>query len=506
MVTRIDLLVHTTAPSSRNDDERYKAQAEAYSRFVAAGTFTRATGHGSADATGGLLSSSPGDRIGANANMIAEMRQTTDQRDREPSEVFYDPTMFLDETQLGYTALESQIFKTSSRTPKKLLKRALPIEQQIVEDKTIGLEEIEKHASTHDESSSSHRVPSQSSYLMSPVLDRSSKKARINEANRQYFQSSRSLVLPNGPVQEDGHPFLSSAGPAPTLKHTAPGSQQNSFSGDDITSELPTSYSLSDMSPESYRNRQQSIQRSISDPGPPLLEPTAPEREEQRRSESPQESPHRLATQNQTEANLPEGPNHEASSRYSGSETAAKDFAQAVNVGNLIKDTPVKIAETQIPSTHVDLPTTIRAPAPEPSLQPFKTHITESLKYLSENASLAQSYKPIFVSRDLEQSERGCWAFDIASWPAQLRTEFFQFLAKMIKPGRVGWGVWCTREPCESLRVRVFCWGEVVEHIYLMLYVASKSKVRKLGLKWIDAEGEVVVQMRGEDGNEGKAR
>jgi hypothetical protein len=30
------------------------------------------------------------------------------------------------------------------------------------------------------------------------------------------------------------------------------------------------------------------------------------------------------------------------------------------------------------------------------------------------------------------------------------------------------------------------------------LYVASKSKVRKLGLKWVDAEGEVVVQMRGE--------
>jgi hypothetical protein len=49
------------------------------------------------------------------------------------------------------------------------------------------------------------------------------------------------------------------------------------------------------------------------------------------------------------------------------------------------------------------------------------------------------------------------------------------------------------------LEVRVFCWGEVVRHVYLMLYVASKSKVRKLGLKWIDAEGEVVVQMRGPD-------
>jgi hypothetical protein len=32
--------------------------------------------------------------------------------------------------------------------------------------------------------------------------------------------------------------------------------------------------------------------------------------------------------------------------------------------------------------------------------------------------------------------------------------------------------------------------------VYLLLYVASNSKVRRLGLQWIDADGEVVVQMR----------
>jgi hypothetical protein len=45
--------------------------------------------------------------------------------------------------------------------------------------------------------------------------------------------------------------------------------------------------------------------------------------------------------------------------------------------------------------------------------------------------------------------------------------------------------------------VRVFCWGEVVMHVYLLLYLSSSSKVRKLGLQWIDAEGLVVVQMQG---------
>jgi hypothetical protein len=508
MVTRIDLLVHTTAPSSRNDDERYKAQAEAYKSFVGAGTSTRVISHGSTDATDGLPLSPPNDMIGA--NVIAEKRQASQQQDDELSNLVWDPTTFLEETQLGYTALESQIFASSARTPKKPLKRALTIERQIIEepfveeqvteDQTTVFEGTEHHASRHDECSSSHCIPSQSSYLLSPVLDRSSKKPRINEANRQYFQSSRSLFPPSEPVPEDGNLVVASAGPAPTLGQTALDSQQHSFSGDDITSELPSSFSLS---PESYKKRQQSVQRSISDPGPSVVGPIEPEPEEQRRPEVPQESPVLHATQKATNAHSPERQVRQSQPKYPDpkypdSETAVKDFATVHNDGERVKDTPVGTIDSPIPPPDLELPTTIRAPAPQPSLQPFKSHITESLKYLSETTSLAQSYKPVFVSRDLEQSERGCWTFDITSWPEQLRSEFLKFLAKMIEPGRVGWGVWCVREPASSLVVRVYCWGEVVRHVYLMLYVASKSKVRKLGLKWVDAEGEVVVQMRGE--------
>jgi hypothetical protein len=503
MVTRIDLLVHTTAPSSRSDDERYKAQAEAYRSFVGTGTSTRVVSHGSTTATGGLPLSPPNDMIGT--KLIAEMRQTSQQEDGELSNLVWDPTTFLEETQLGYTALESQIFASSARTPKKPLKRVRPVERkvieeqvieaQVAEDKTTVIEGTEHQEPRHDGSSSSHRIPSQSSYLVSPVLDRSSKKPRINEANRQYFQSSRSLFLPSEPVQEDGNLNVPSTGPAPTLGQTALDSQQHSFSRDDITSELPSSYSLS---PESYRKRQQSIQRSISDPGPSVVGPIGPEPEEQRPPEVPQESSVRYTTQEETEPAPPKRQVRQSQPRLSNSETAVKDFATVHNDDERVKDTPVGTIDPPIPPKDPDLPTTIRAPTPQPFLQPFKTHITESLKYLSENTSLTQSYKPVFVSRDLEQSERGCWTFDITPWPAQLRSEFFQFLAKMIEPGRVGWGVWCVREPASSLTVRVFGWGEVVRHVYLMLYVASKSKVRKLGLRWVDAEGEVVVQMRGE--------
>ena len=138
MVTRIELLVHTTAPSSRNDDEKYKAQAEAYKSFVGAGIFTRIVNHGSTNATGGLPSSSPNDTVGVNmVNMSAEMRQSSQQQDDEPSDLVWDPTTFLEETQLGYTALESQIFASAARTPKKPLKRVLPVERQVIEEQVI---------------------------------------------------------------------------------------------------------------------------------------------------------------------------------------------------------------------------------------------------------------------------------------------------------------------------------------------------------------------------------
>ena len=43
--------------------------------------------------------------------------------------------------------------------------------------------------------------------------------------------------------------------------------------------------------------------------------------------------------------------------------------------------------------------------------------------------------------------------------------------------------------------VRIWCWGEVVEHIWLMLYTSSNGKSKGCGSAWISGEGEVVVRM-----------
>jgi hypothetical protein len=495
MVTRMDLRVHTTAPSSKKDDERFVAQAEAYSCFVAKGKLASTP----QDASKDLPSLRQPDIVPT--NMIPEVERTPQQPIGEWTELAYDPTTFLEETQLGYTALESQLFVPSARNSSKVFEQ--PIRPQ--EDSTTEVSKPENEPSElndlrQDGSSSSHQVPSQSSYLKSPNLDRSKKRPRINDENLQFFSTRKSLLPPVIPSREDSNHAIADTSHAnehinpslPSQRHVSH-LADNSESIGDVTSELPTSYSLSDITSLSSNGRQHSIQRSVSDPGPPPAEvtesvPARPDSVVRQHLESSPKDVARVSEYTAPEISTP----RPVLTRSSNSGTVVQDFATVENVQRPSDDSGA------ISQYYSDLPTSIRPPPPQPSLQRFETHITESLRYLGDNNNLAQCYKPVFVSRELRQSERGHWTFDITPWPVQLRLDFFQFLAKIIEPGRVGWGVWCTRE-LAALEVRVYCWGEVARHVYLMLYVASKSKVRKLGLKWIDADGEVVVQMRGAD-------
>jgi len=109
------------------------------------------------------------------------------------------------------------------------------------------------------------------------------------------------------------------------------------------------------------------------------------------------------------------------------------------------------------------------------------------------------------------------------SWEPQLRKDFWDWLEEFVGTGQAGWGVSCVRvdagggkvgaagggigggdvnmdvamdgEDGQIWNLRVYCWGEVVEHIYYLLFVASRSKVKIAGLRWLDGAGEVVVQM-----------
>ena len=93
----------------------------------------------------------------------------------------------------------------------------------------------------------------------------------------------------------------------------------------------------------------------------------------------------------------------------------------------------------------------------------------------------------------------------------------------LITPGFAGWGVSAVREvgsPSTSSHsvgnqdggredepglwgengertglIKIFCWGEVVGHVYLAMWVGSRRRVKGLGGVWKDGAGSVVIEM-----------
>ncbi|KAK1512822.1 hypothetical protein CTAM01_00217 [Colletotrichum tamarilloi] len=64
-----------------------------------------------------------------------------------------------------------------------------------------------------------------------------------------------------------------------------------------------------------------------------------------------------------------------------------------------------------------------------------------------------------------------------------------------------GWGVWCKRAEDWSC-IRVYCWGHIVGHIYLALYLASERALKKDAARWLDGAGEVIVITNGHENSD----
>ncbi len=97
------------------------------------------------------------------------------------------------------------------------------------------------------------------------------------------------------------------------------------------------------------------------------------------------------------------------------------------------------------------------------------------------------------------------------------------YLQRCIDGGQAGWAIWAVFEEGEDPRmaetraasrstqeagmagvgeakqtggrVKVYCWGEVVAEVYALVVLATHRQVNKWGAQWIDAAGNVVVQM-----------
>lgn len=202
----------------------------------------------------------------------------------------------------------------------------------------------------------------------------------------------------------------------------------------------------------------------------------------------------------------------------------------------------------------------IYSPPPQPSAEPFETHITSYLEVLIEHLPLITFFAPQQLHppiRTLRVHERGHWAVMIpSSFPTGEWQKFWSYLEEFISMGRASFGVWCVVEgrriegggrsrvsggklgelgeaemterrrgkevevrrsseaitdvddkkqvpdeeawmqKVENPLLKMYCWGEIVPHIWLLLFTSSHRRFKGCGAQWIDAGGEVVIQMK----------
>lgn len=136
----------------------------------------------------------------------------------------------------------------------------------------------------------------------------------------------------------------------------------------------------------------------------------------------------------------------------------------------------------------------IISPPPPTAVQNLEPDdvVTAHLKYMAENFGLKERYRPKFQTRELRPFERGYWLLDCSSWEQSLKDEAWSFLTDHIEQGLVGWGTTCKRDKAFTW-IRLYCWGHVVGHMYLLLWAASRRQAKYVGMSWIAGDGKAVV-------------
>ncbi|CAE7000603.1 hypothetical protein CFE70_001029 [Pyrenophora teres f. teres 0-1] len=143
----------------------------------------------------------------------------------------------------------------------------------------------------------------------------------------------------------------------------------------------------------------------------------------------------------------------------------------------------------------------IDAYPPEPKVSiacpgSLPSQVTKALRALKKEHP--KRFRPLKQRGTPKADDRGFWFIDCAHWSLHHQQEFWNHMCDQIASGRLGWGVTLYREggTSQSLgRVKLYCWGEVVEHMWLVLWLFSRANVIGSKLKWFDADGNAIFEM-----------
>ncbi|KAH7399420.1 hypothetical protein BKA66DRAFT_451768 [Pyrenochaeta sp. MPI-SDFR-AT-0127] len=151
------------------------------------------------------------------------------------------------------------------------------------------------------------------------------------------------------------------------------------------------------------------------------------------------------------------------------------------------------------PMDFTKLPTVVFPPAPKISVtcpDVLPSQVTRCLATVKlENPTRFKVSKRVYSPKF---DDRGHWTVNCSKWPAKLQQEFWSALHNHIVSGRLGWGTTLHQESTSSRRlgqVKLYCWGEVVEHMWLVLWLCSKGRVSGSRSNWVDADGEAILEV-----------
>jgi hypothetical protein len=145
------------------------------------------------------------------------------------------------------------------------------------------------------------------------------------------------------------------------------------------------------------------------------------------------------------------------------------------------------------------LPLYAFAPTPKISVSRPSTLPSQITKSLSELKTQSPTrFQPRKRQRLPQHDERGHWVVDCAKWPQAFQQDFWNLLYEHVCSGKIGWGTTLYRDaksPEMLGLVRLYCWGEVVEHMWLLLWLCSQGRISGSRTKWIDASGIAVFEV-----------
>ncbi|KAI1613859.1 hypothetical protein EDD36DRAFT_209161 [Exophiala viscosa] len=186
---------------------------------------------------------------------------------------------------------------------------------------------------------------------------------------------------------------------------------------------------------------------------------------------------------------------------------------------------PKTSQHTSLGSLISQLPNEVRGPNPKGGQARYKTHLTTTLQKLAVRVPLSKHFRPAFVARDVNVLERGFWEFSVqivndlgtrrsrrtsadhsvdrphaAQWAEKEFIQFWQNVSRFVSEGKAGWGTAMVKEAAEDgtiWNIRIFTWGEVLGHIWLVLWVLSDKATGRIYMHWVAGDGSVIVKMSG---------